>query len=67
MSGSMWLVTVQYKHRPKTTYLFPDLHVALECIAIAKRKKPKLRINLIRKELTHEQCGVVLSTGQLPI
>lgn len=67
MSGNRWLVTVHYKYRPKTTYLFSDLHVAIQCIAIAKSKKPNLRINLIRKELTKEQCEVVLSTGQLPI
>jgi hypothetical protein len=67
MSGNRWLVTVHYKYRPKTTYLFSDLHVALQCIAIAKRKKPGLRINLIRKELSREQCEAVLRTGQRPI
>lgn len=66
MSSNMWLVTVHYKYLPKTTYLFSDLRVALKCIAIAKQRKPDLRINLIRKELTKEQCEVVLSTGQLP-
>lgn len=67
MSSNMWLVTVHYNYLPKTTYLFPDMRNALQCIAIAKCKKPRLRINLIRKELTKEQCKAVLSTGQLPI
>lgn len=66
MSGNMWLVTVHYKYLPKTTYLFSDLRVALKCIAIAKQRKPSIRINLIRKELTKEQCEAVLSTGQIP-
>lgn len=66
MISNVWLVTVHYKYLPKTTYLFSDLRIALHCIAIAKCKKPDLRINLIRKELTTEQCEVVLSTGKLP-
>lgn len=66
MSGNRWLLTVHYKYRPKTTYLFFGIIPALQCAAIIKQTHPDVRINLIRKELTHEQCEAVLSTGQLP-
>ena len=67
MSGNKWLLTVHYKYQPKTTYLFFGIISALQCAAIIKQTHPDVRINLIRKELTREQCEVVLSTGQLPI
>lgn len=67
MSGNMWLLTVHYKYRPKTTYLFFGMVPALQSAAIIKQSHPDTRINLIRKELTKEQCEHVLSTGQLPI
>lgn len=67
MSGNRYLLTVHYNYLPKTTYLFFTLIPALQCAAIIKQSHPGIRINLVRKELTHEQCEAVLSTGQLPI
>lgn len=67
MHGNRYLLTVHYNYRPKTTYLFFTLIPALQCAAIIKQTHLDTRINLIRKELTHEQCEAVLSTGQLPI
>lgn len=67
MKTKCFLLTVRFEHIPKKTYLFFDLHNAIECVNYIKRTKPSLRINLIRKELTKEQCEVVLSTRQLPI
>ena len=67
MSGNRWLLTVHYTYRPKTTYLFFSLPAALQCAAMFRQLYPDVRMNLIRKELTKEQCKVVLSTGQLPI
>ena len=61
-----FLLTVHFEQIDTRTYLFFNLHKALECVNYIKRTKPSLRINLIRKELTREQCEVVLSTGQLP-
>lgn len=66
MSGNRWLLTVHYEYIPKSTYLFVHLLFALEAAAMVKQSHPDLRINLIRKELTPEQCEVVLSTGNLP-
>ena len=66
MTANRWLLTVHWNHIPKYTYLFYDLHLAIECINYIKCTKPSLRITLIRKELTKEQCEAVLSTGQLP-
>ena len=66
MTANRWLLTVHWEHIPTTTYLFYDLHSAIKCVNYIKRIKPRLRINLIRKELTKEQCEAVLSTGQLP-
>ena len=66
MSGNRWLLTVHYENIPKTIYMFSHLRSALEGAAIIKKLNPDLRINLIRKELTHEQCEAVLSTGNLP-
>ena len=67
MSGNRWLLTVHYTYRPKTTYLFFSLAAAMQCAAMLRQLYPGIRINLIRKELTKEQCEAVLSTGQLPI
>lgn len=67
MKTKCFLMTVHFEHIPKKTYLFFDLHTALDSVNYIKRIKPRLRINLIRKELTKEQCEAVLSTGQLPI
>lgn len=67
MKTKCFLLTVHFEHIPKRTYLFYNLRPALECIDVIKRTKPSLRINLIRKELTKEQCEVVLSTMQVPI
>lgn len=67
MKTKCFLMTVHFEHILKHTYLFYDLHPAIECVNYIKRTKPSLRINLIRKELTKEQCEVVLSTGQLLI
>lgn len=67
MKTKCFLLTVHFDHIPKRTYVFYTLFEALECVNYIKRTKPSLRINLIRKELTREQCEAVLSTGQLPI
>ena len=66
MSGNRWLLTVNYDGIPKTTYMFFHLRSALECASVVKKLNPDLHINLIRKELTTEQCEAVLSTGNLP-
>ena len=66
MSANRWLLTVHYEYIPKTTYMFVHLLSALKAAAMVKQSQPDLRINLIRKELTPEQCEVVLSTGNLP-
>lgn len=66
MSGNRWLLTVHYKNIPNTTYMFFHLRSALEGAAIIKKLNPDIRINLIRKGLTREQCEAVLSTGNLP-
>lgn len=67
MKTKCFLLTVHFEHIPKHTYLFFDMPIVIECVNYIKRTKPSLRINLIRKELTREQCEAVLSTGQLPI
>lgn len=66
MTANRWLLTVYWEHIPKTTYLFATLCLALQSADIVKRTRPHVKITLIRKELTHEQCEAVLSTGQLP-
>ena len=66
MSSNRYLLTVHYKSISNTTYMFSHLRSALEGAAIIKKLNPDLRINLIRKELTTEQCEAVLSTGNLP-
>lgn len=66
MTANRWLLTVYWEHIPKTTYLFATLCPALQSADIVKRTRPHVKITLIRKELTHEQCEAVLSTGQLP-
>lgn len=66
MKTKCFLMTVHFEQISKKTYLFFDLHTALDSVNYIKRTKPRLRINLIRKELTNEQCEAVLSTGQLP-
>ena len=66
MSSNRYLLTVHWDYIPKTTYLFVHLRSALEGAAMVKQSHPDLRINLIRKELTLEQCEAVLSTGNLP-
>ena len=66
MSSNRWLLTVHYEYIPKKTYMFFHLRSALEGAAMIKQSHPDLRINLIRKELTPEQCEAVLSTGNLP-
>ena len=66
MSSNRWLLTVHWEYIPKTTYLFVHLATALDFAAILKKLDPDLRINLIRKELTPEQCEAVLSTGNVP-
>lgn len=66
MTANRWFLTVHWEHRPKTTYLFFGIAPALQCAAIIKQTHPDTRINLIRKELTKEQCEAGLSTGQLP-
>lgn len=66
MSGNRYLLTVHYNNIPKTTYMFFHLLSALKAAAMVKQLHPDLRINLIRKELTSEQCETVLSTGNLP-
>lgn len=67
MTANRWLLTVHWKHKPTTTYLFATLRSALQGAYFVKGIHPKMKITLIRKELTHEQCEAVLSTGQLPI
>lgn len=66
MSHNRWLLSVHYEYIPKTIYLFDDLLSALKAAAIVKQSHPDLRINLIRKELTNEQCETVLTTGNAP-
>ena len=66
MSSNRYLLTVHYGNIPTKTYMFVHLFAALEGAAIIKKLNPDLRINLIRKELTSEQCEAVLSTGNLP-
>ena len=66
MSSNRYLLTVHYKNIPNTTYMFFQLRSALQGAAIINKLHPDLRINLIRKELTPEQCEAVLSTGNLP-
>ena len=66
MSGNRWLLTVHWKHKPKTTYLFDTLSSALQSADFVKGIHPNVKITLIRKELTRKQCEAVLSTGQLP-
>ena len=66
MSSNRYLLTVHYNHIPKTAYMFFNLRSALEGAAIIKKLNPDLRINLIRKERTPEQCEAVLSTGNIP-
>lgn len=67
MTANRWLLTVHWEHIPTTTYLFATLRPALQSADIVKRTRPHVKITLIRKELTKEQCETVLSTGQLPI
>ena len=66
MSGNRYLLTVHWDYFPKNTYVFVNLLSALKAAAMVKQSHPDLRINLIRKELTTEQCDAVLSTGNLP-
>ena len=66
MSSNRYLLTVHWDYIPKTTYMFVHLLSALKAAAMVKQSHPDTRINLIRKELTPEQCEVVLSTGNLP-
>ena len=66
MSSNRYLLTVHWDYFPKTTYMFVHLLSALKAAAMVKQSNPDLRINLIRKELTREQCEAVLSTGNLP-
>lgn len=66
MTANRWLLTVYWKHKPKTTYLFATLCPALQSADFVKRIHPNVKITLIRKELTREQCEAVLSTGNLP-
>ena len=66
MSSNRYLLTVNYDGIPKTTYMFFHLRSALESASVVKKLTPDLRINLIRKELTREQCEDLLSTGNLP-
>ena len=66
MSSNRYLLTVHYDGIPKSTHVFVHLLSALEAAAMVKQSHPDLRINLIRKELTPEQCEAVLSTGNLP-
>ena len=66
MSSNRYLLTVHYNIIPKTTYMFFQLHYALKAAACLKQSQPDLRINLIRKELTPEECEAVLITGNLP-
>ena len=66
MSSNRYLLTVHWDDIPKNTYMFVHLLAALKAAEIVKQSHPDLRINLIRKELTTEQCEAVLSTGNLP-
>ena len=66
MSSNRYLLTVHWDYSPKTTYMFVHLLSALEAAEMVKKSHQDLRINLIRKELTPEQCEAVLSTGNLP-
>lgn len=66
MSYNRYLLTVHWEYIPKTTYMFVHLATALACAASVRKSHPDTRINLIRKELTPEQCEAVLSTGNLP-
>ena len=66
MSSNRYLLTVHWDYIPKNTYMFVHLLSALEAAEMVKKSHPAIRINLIRKELTTEQCEVVLSTGNLP-
>ena len=66
MNANRWLLTVHWKYIPKTTYMFIHMATALDCAALVKKSHPDTRINLIRKELTPEQCEAVLSMGNLP-
>ena len=66
MSGNRYLLTVHWKYFSKSTFVFVHLLPALEVTEMIKKSHPDLRINLIRKELTPEECEAVLSTGNLP-
>ena len=66
MSSNRYLLTVHWDYIPKSTYMFVHLLFALEVADMVKQSHPDLRINLIRKELTPEQCEAVLSTGNVP-
>ena len=66
MTANRWLLTVYWKHKPTTTYLFVTLRSALQGAYFVKGSHPNMKITLIRKEMTREQCEAVLSTGQLP-
>ena len=66
MSSNRYLLTVHWDYIPKTTYMYVNLSTALDCAALVRKSHPDIRINLIRKELTPEQCEAVLSTGNLP-
>ena len=63
MTANRWLLTVYWEHIPTTTYLFSTLRPALQSAYIVKRTRSHVKITLIRKELTKEQCEAVLSTG----
>lgn len=66
MAANRWLLTVHWEHIPSITYLFATLRPALQSADIVKRTRPHVKITLIRKELTKEQCEVILRTGQIP-
>lgn len=66
MSSNRYLLTVHWEYIPKATYMFVHLLSALKAAAMVKQSHPDTRINLIRKELTTEQCEAVLSTGNMP-
>ena len=66
MSCNRYLLTVHWKYFPKSTFVLVDLLSALEVAEMVKKSHPDLRINLIRKELTPEECEAVLITGNLP-
>ena len=65
MSSNEYLLTVHWDYIPKTTYMFFHLLSALKAAEIVKKSHPDIRINLIRKELTPEQCEAVMSTGNV--